>query len=131
MMLIAPDNFKGDPYGWATNQIGHAFAVGCLALVYVPAIVFFVVMGEFPPKWIVVASAAVTYLAFEIATQGWRRGDTIEDWWFVVVYGVSGTMASFTEVTPGNPVAAFDPMAALPYVALMGAHLAFGAWLRR
>lgn len=128
--MIQASAFKGDPYGWATNQIGHALAVGCLALVYVPALVFFAAMGEFPPKWIVVLSAAITYMAFELMSQGWRGADTIEDWVFVVVYGVAGTMASFTEIAPGNPVAAFDPMAAMPYVAFMATHLAFGAWIR-
>lgn len=30
--MIQASAFKGDPYGWATNQIGHAFLVGAVLL---------------------------------------------------------------------------------------------------
>ena len=37
-MIFAPDDFDGDPYGFLTNQAGHAYLVGCpLALAAAPA----------------------------------------------------------------------------------------------
>lgn len=92
--------------------------------------VCFYLAGEFPPKEWMVATAGALYLAFELASQGWQGADTIEDWVFVVVYGCGGAVSSFSEVTPGNPVAAFDIMIAAPFIAAMTLHLAFGAWLR-
>lgn len=129
--MIAPSAFKGDPLGWLGNQTGHAFGVGALGMVYIPTMASFVLAGEFPPKWALVICAGIIYLAFELLSQGWRGADTVEDWIFVVGYGVFGSACAFSEVAPGNPVAAFDAMAAAPIVTVMAVHLAFGAWLRR
>jgi hypothetical protein len=30
-MIFAPDDFDDDPYGYLTNQAGHAYLVGCPA----------------------------------------------------------------------------------------------------
>jgi hypothetical protein len=90
----------------------------------------FWITGEFPPKWAIVVGAALAYAGYEIAFQGWRGGDTVEDWFFVVFYGVAGPVVSFTELRPGSSLAVFDIMAALPFIALLSVHLLFGAWLR-
>jgi hypothetical protein len=129
-MIFRPDNFAGDPYGYATNQIGHAFMVGGVVFVYAVVMAVFWVAGEFPPKWAIVAGAAVAYAAYEFIAQGWRGADTIEDWWFVVVYGVAGPVASFTEMQPGSALAVFDMTAALPFIALLTVHLGIGAFWR-
>jgi hypothetical protein len=128
--MITPSNFKGDPYGWATNQIGHAFLVGAVLLTFAPTFVCLMIGGAFPPKWALMAFAAVLYLAFELVSQGWHGADTVEDWVFVVVYGSAGSIRSFSEIAPGNPNASFDLMAAAPFILVISLHLLFGAWLR-
>lgn len=128
--MITASNFRGDPYGWATNQIGHAFLVGAVLLTFVPTLVCLIIAGEFPPKWALVAFSATLYLGFELASQGWHGADTVEDWVFVVFYGSAGSVYSFSEIAPGNSMAAFDLMAAAPFLGLLAVHLAFGAWLR-
>lgn len=130
MALFTPDSFRRNPYGYVTNQIGHAFMVGGVIFVYAVVMGVYWIAGEFPPKWAIIAGAAIAYAAFEIVTQGWRGADTVEDWWFVVVYGVAGPVASFSELQPGSALAVFDMMAALPFIALLSLHLLAGALFR-
>jgi hypothetical protein len=125
-----PDNFAGQPYQFLTNQIGHAFMVGGVMLVYAVVMASWFVMGEFPPKWSIIAGAAILYPAYELICQGWQGWDTVEDWWFVVVYGVAGPVTSFTETVPGEAKAVFDLMAALPFIAVLCVHLAIGSFVR-
>ena len=129
-MIFTPDNFRGRPYEWACNQIGHAFFIGAVLLTYLPVLVCWKIAGEFPYKWTMVAGAAIGYAVYEWLDQGWHGADTIEDWWFVVVYGAAGSAYSFTEVSPGDAKAALDMLAALPFIVLLAVHLAFGSWLR-
>jgi hypothetical protein len=130
MMLFLPSNFRGDPYGWVTNQAAH-FLIGAALLTYVPTMICWWFLGEFPPKEWIIIWAGVVYAAYELIDQGWRGADTIEDWIFVAGYGATGVTFSFSEIAPGSPVAAFDMQAAWPFLVVMAIHLAFGAWLRR
>jgi hypothetical protein len=130
IMTFRPDSFRNDPYGYVTNQIGHAFMVGGVLFVYAVVMGVFWITGEFPPKWGIIAGGSITYAAYELLAQGWRGGDTVEDWWFVSVYGITGPVVSFTEMTPGSMLAVFDMRAALPFIVLLSVHIAFGAWLR-
>jgi hypothetical protein len=129
--MIQPDNFRDDPYGHATNQIGHAFAVGCLGLVYGVVLACWYFGGEFPPKWSIIAGAAVFYAAFEWITQGWNGWDTVEDWVFVVIHGTAAPVMIFSEVEPGSTKFQGDLLVALPFVVLFLLHLAAGAFFRR
>jgi hypothetical protein len=128
--VVKASNFRADPYGWATNQIGHAFLVGAVLLTYLPVLACWYGLGEFPPKWAIVVGAGIAYAAYEAIDQGWNGADTVEDWWFVIVYGAAGSTYSFTEISPGDAKAALDLMAALPFLLLLSVHLCFGAWLR-
>lgn len=128
--MIKPDNFKNDPYGYVTNQIGHT-VVGALFLVFFVVLASWFFMGEFPPKWSIIAGAAVGYAAFEMVTQGWRGWDTVEDWVFVVVHGTTGMVLTFSELAPGSTKFEGDLLVMLPFVALFLIHLFAGALFRR
>jgi hypothetical protein len=127
--MIQPDNFKADPYGYVTNQISHMGAVGCLVFVYGVVLFVFLVAGEFPPKWAIILGAAVSYSLIE-ALQGWRGWDTIEDWLFVVFYGVTIPVMVFSEVEPGSDQFCGGLMDLMPWVLIMGAHLLIGSAAR-
>ena len=128
--MFVSDDFAGRPYGFTTNQIAHATVVGFLGLVYGSCIIYFLIVGEFPHKEHLIVFAAISYASYEFLDQGWNGWDTVEDWWFVIVYGVIGPVMTFTESVPGLPVASVNLFAPLPFIALFAAHLAAGAYVR-
>lgn len=129
--MFDPDNFRNDPYGYVTNQIGHAFAVGFLRLTYGVVLACWYFAGEFPPKWSIILGAGVAYMAYELIDQGWNGWDTIEDWVFVVVHGVAAPVMIFSEIKPGSTKFEGDLLVALPFIVLFMAHIGYGAWRRR
>ena len=130
MSLFESDDFAGRPYGFTTNQISHATVVGFLGLVYGSCITYFLLFGELPYKEHLIAFAAFSYASYEYWNQGWNGWDTIEDWWFVVVYGVIGPVMTFSEITAGVPIVSVNLFTPLPFIALFAAHLAAGAYVR-
>jgi hypothetical protein len=71
-MIFAPDSFARDPYGYATNQAGHAYLVGAPAALILA------------PWWGLIAAPAVIavvyWLAWEIGVQRGRLWwDSFED----------------------------------------------------
>jgi hypothetical protein len=130
MSLFKSDDFAGKPYGFTTNQISHAVAVGFLGLVYGVTFVWFVAFGEFPYKWALIVFAGVAYAAYELIDQGWHGWDTVEDWWFVNVYGVIGPVLTFTEVEPGSALFTGSLWVPIPFVLIFYTHLGFGAYVR-
>ena len=123
------DDFAGRPYGFTTNQISHA-AVGFLGLTYMVTLLSYLLFGEFPHKELIVILAGVSYLGFELVSQGWNEWDTVEDWWFVNAYGVWVPVLTFTEVHPGSPALSGDLLTPVPLVLVFFAHLGFGALYR-
>ena len=86
--------------------------------------------GELPQKEHLIAFAAISYASYEYWDQGWNGWDTIEDWWFVNVYGVIGPVMTFSEITPGVAAVSVNLFTPLPFIALFAAHLAAGAYVR-
>jgi hypothetical protein len=135
-MMFKPDDFARRPYGFTTNQISHAAAVGFLFIVYGLSLACVWVFGEYPYKWQIAVIGGVGYLAYELFAQGWQGWDTAEDWWFVNVYGIWAPLAAFSEAPPevaaitGQFTFVGDLFAALPFIAVFGAHLALGAFMR-
>lgn len=129
--LTVSDSFPDDWYKWASNQGTH-FTLG-VAAACLGTVLWVHVAGEFPDKlWLFVSIAAI-YAAFELAFQGWKGWDTVEDWIFVSVYGAGNAVLVFTEIQPGLLAAtAHLDKAALGFGMFFG-HLAAGiAWrLRR
>lgn len=98
-MLIRPDSFARDWRGYVVNQFGHA-AAG-VVMPYVLSIAAVALWGEVPFKWqIALLSIAFYPFVIELAIQGWRAWDTVEDTVFVS-YGVAMSLMTFTEVRPG------------------------------
>ena len=137
--MFEPDDFRGRPYGFTTNQISHAAAIGFLFIVYGSCLLWFLAFGELPYKWLIAVVGGAGYLAYELFYQGWYGADTVEDWWFVNAYGVWGPLAAFSEASPEVAkhveAATFtgDLFAALPFVILFAIHLTLGAawrWLQ-
>lgn len=128
--MFEPDDFKGRPYGFTTNQISHATLVGFLLIVHGSCLLWYAATGELPYKVVVAVFGAVSYATYEVVWQGWRGWDTVEDWWFVVVYGVFMPLLAFDEVTPGKPEVTLDLIASAPLLIVFYCHLALGALYR-
>lgn len=125
MPLLTPSNFLDDWYGWLTNQVSHIF-LG-LFLVFVFSMAGFWAFGEFPYKInMLIAIGAVYFLGVEMALQGWRGFDTIEDTIFVVGYGASGALGASIEVMPGKTTIIMDLQPLLPFFYVLTAHLIAG-----
>ena len=136
--MLDADDFRGRPYGFTTNQISHTAFVGLLLIVYGSCLVWHLIFGEMPYKWLVALLGGIGYLAYEIREQGWNGVDTVEDWWFVNVYGVWAPLTIFSEAPPevskciGHAAFVGDLYIALPWVVLFSIHLMLGAvwrWL--
>lgn len=134
--MFESDDFRGRPYGFTTNQISHSAAIGFLLIVYGTCLLWVWLFGEYPYKWMIALVGGVGYLAYELWDQGWHGADTIEDWWFVNVYGVWAPLVAFSEAEPevveivGAAAFTGDLFAALPYMILFVVHLALGALWR-
>ena len=128
MGLIEPDAFLDDWYGWLTNQAGHILLGVFLA--FFMCIGAYLVMGELPFRVDVFAVCLLGYVAFELSTQGWQKGDTIEDTVFVVAYGCGAPLAAFHEVSAGSPDVALDLRALIPFFVASAVHLACGVVFR-
>lgn len=126
--IFKADNFAGDWYGWATNQISHVF-VGVF-LVFWLCTCYFFTFGEMPYKTAVLGVMLSGYLLFEIGVQGWRGLDTIEDTVFTVGYGAAGVLSGFTEVSQGSPLVAVNVIGLAPFFAMAVAHLVAGSAAR-
>lgn len=132
--MFRPDDFHGRPYGFTTNQISHATAVGFLGIVYGSCVLSYFVFGELPYKWMIAVGGGIGYAFYEYYAQGWKGWDTVEDWWFVIAYGVCMPLLGFSEIRPGTPEVVFDLIAPLPLVVVFFVHLALGAlyrWLQQ
>lgn len=73
---------------------------------------------------------AVTYMAFELGTQKWRKWDTIEDWMFFALYGGGVPVVVFTEVNVGSPQLYTSIEWVLPTTGVIVAHLLTGVAVR-
>lgn len=127
--MIEPDNFKTDPYGYLTNQLGH-IGLGVL-LVFLISRGCFELVGEYPIRlhvWLI--TGAFYLFVAELAVQGWRGWDTIEDTIFTVFYGAGAPLWAFKEVTPGDAALAASLPALDMFFAAAGLHLLVGVLLR-
>lgn len=127
--MIKPDAFKANPYGYLTNQIGH-IGLGVL-LVFLISRGCFELVGEYPIRlhvWLI--TGAFYLFVVELAVQGWRGWDTIEDTIFVVFYGAGAPLWAFKEVSPGDAALAANLPALDMFFAAAGLHLLAGVLLR-
>lgn len=125
-MLFSPDFFHNDWYGYLTNQISH-ISLGVF-LTWGLCFASFLVIGELPYKVAIFSSLAILYFLYELLFQGWQGLDTIEDWVFFSVYGVLGTVVSFTEVSGVIILNLTAPTIIFPILIL---HLLVGCLLRK
>jgi hypothetical protein len=88
--LGRPDDFRGDPYGWLTNQMSHVL-VGITGA--------WLLMKLGCPPWCAVAAAALVSATVEAVHlhRGGRLGDTLAD----VAFVVSGAV---WHLEPGVPL---------------------------
>ena len=127
-MLFEPNNFRADPEGWVGNQSGHTLCGFVAAMVV--SILWFVFTGEMPVSehgWAVVA---LGYLAFELATQGWKGWDTLEDWVFVAVYGNGAAFYTAKESAPGTMLVIVNVAELCVIVAIVSLHFLIGFLIR-
>lgn len=127
--LQEPDSFSRDPYGYFTNQSGHTWDVGFLILVYGSCAFTYLTFGTFPDKEIIIIMSGILYLLFEVFVQGWKGWDTVEDWWFVNVYGVIAPVLCCTYNTTREMIE-IEPLAPLPFIILYFTHKTIGAFVR-
>lgn len=127
-MLIIPDNFSRDPGGFLVNQFGHA-AVG-LTAVFLSSVAWQEVAGEMPLKIALAAFViGIYFCVVELAIQGWRKWDTIEDTIFVS-YGVAMTLTVFSEAEVGSGLVVGAPADAMWLFWMFVLHLIAGVFWR-
>lgn len=126
--FTSPNGFERDPTGYVTNQFGH-FSLGVLG-VWLMCVISFSVSDDIPHKEIMFIGIAALYIIKEIAFDGWRNFDTIEDFLFVVVYGGGWTLLAFTQQHNGSSEVTYDIMASSPIIVVISAHLTLGAVYR-
>jgi len=123
------DDFRKQPYGYLTNQVGHMF-LGMQVMIQASAL-WFIVAGEYPQKAIVLAAWALIYL---IGIEGLKQGagvkltlrrmlDSAEDTVFAVVFGAGIPANYVSEVYPGSPIVSQN------LVALAGWSLVAAIWI--
>lgn len=122
--LIAPSDFRRDWYGYLTNQISHV-GVGVLAA-WLTCVMAYLIAGEYPYREHVFVLILLAYTLKEALFDKWSGFDTIEDIVFVTLYGVGGTLRSFSEIQAGSSVVSFDVFSALPVLLLCIVHLTVG-----
>jgi hypothetical protein len=117
------DDFRGDWYGWLTNQCSH-IALG-LFLAGAVSLIWFVMAGEMPRKWAGWAACLGLYLSLELV-RGWHGWDSFEDTAFTAGYGSGGAFILFSEIRVGDPVLAFDLQLASGIASVAAGHLVWG-----
>ena len=128
-MRIVPDNFRADPYGWATNQAGH-IGLGVVASIVACAVVL-ALFDQFPYRIAVWSMIVLIYVGLiELHMQGWRGGDTVEDAIFVCGYGAGSVLYAAHEVRPGTGDFLMNIWDIVPFVAFAAFHMLLGVGLR-
>ena len=127
-MFNKPSRFYGDPEGWVANQTGHMRAG--LAWVFWACFGYFIIFEEFPVRWHIFIAIGITYLGFELIKQGWKGWDTIEDWWFVVLYGAGAPLAVFREFELGSGMFYGQIWEIVPFAIVSVLHLTLGIGVR-
>lgn len=122
--LFKPDSYPTDPYGHVVNGIAHAVFVGLLGFGLIGCAVYYCFTGEFPYRLAVVAWGSATYLAYELADQGWQGLDTINDW-AQVTFGL-GALLIFAQAGAGSVIV--DPSGAKFTVSREDAIIFFEFW---
>lgn len=127
--LSVSDSYKGDWYGYASNQLSHTF-LGFLVTCSIGVFGYYY-LNEFMHKetiWLIISSG---YILFEWVTQGFKKPlDTIEDWLFFSVYGSGGPVLLFTEKQVGSPFLEVSVLSIGPILAIMFTHLLTGIVVR-
>lgn len=126
--LRTTQDFDGDWYGYATNQLSH-FVLG-FAMACVFSAMHFWTFGEFAEKGALWFTIAFLYAIWELGVQRWRGIDTIEDWVFYSVYGAGSAILFFNETTPGSPILTTSMEYVMPFVAILFGHLGIGILVR-
>lgn len=122
-------NFRADPYGWLTNQTSH-MGLGVIWAMLACAAVL-VTFDQFPYRVAVWSMILLLYLGVvELAWQGWRGADTVEDTIFVVGYGAGGLLYTMHETQPGTGNFTGNIWHVLPFVGVAAFHLAVGYAVR-
>lgn len=109
MPLFKPDSYPTDAYGHVVNGIAHAVFVGLLGFGLIGCAAYYLFTGELPYRRAVVAWGSATYLAYELADQGWQGLDTINDW-AQVTFGLSALLI-FAQAGAGSVVIGPDGVA--------------------
>ena len=127
--MIQADNFRADPYGWLTNQVSH-IGLGVVWSLVACALVL-MAFGEFPFRVAIWCIIVLCYVGLvELAAQGWRGADTVEDTIFVTGYGAGSVLYTFHEYKIGTGLILGDVWHALPFAGVAAFHLAVGCGVR-
>lgn len=97
-IIHAPDDFRADPYGELTNQLGHTMLGILLTLFIVGG--WREAAGEMPYRVPVFFVAVFGYLlTVEMLAQRWTPGDSAFDG-LMVAFGAGGVLFPLKEVRP-------------------------------
>lgn len=129
--LRVADDFRYNWYTWAAQQMAHVF-IG-IVLVLLSCMAWMYYSGEMPVKGHLFIFLSVLYGLWELALQGLNtknRWDSLEDFFFVVVYGSGATLTIFSEIEAGHSSVRLDAELALPFLLMVTLHLLYGSITR-
>jgi len=120
-----------DEYNWFDylNVQMYRTLLG-LFLVWVFAVIGYVTVGDLPHRGVIFMACLIVSAIVEFIRRGWRGWHTIEDLIFFTLYGIGGTMVTFTGYQATSASAVFDMQIALPMLVGFFTHLFLGAMYR-
>jgi len=93
-LFVEPDAFRGQPYAYLTNQVGHIFLGGTIPMYVIFAI--YKIVGIYPnQEWIAIFIFVAYVLLWEMSVQGFRGWDTAFDSLF---FGIGAALYLFVEM---------------------------------
>lgn len=126
--LFTASRFDRDWYGYLTNQASHTM-LGLFA-VWLACTVSFWISEDLPYRTQLFVGLAAIYATKEVVVDRWQGFDTVEDFTFVIIYGVGGTLSAFKQMNNFSADVVFNMHASLPFMVAFVAHLTLGSVYR-
>ena len=101
-----------------------------LFCVWIIAVIGYMTVGELPHRGAIFMACLIVSAIVEFIRRGWRGWYTIEDLIFFTLYGIGGTMVTFTGYQATSASAVFDMKIAVPMLVGFFIHLLLGVVYR-
>ena len=101
-----------------------------LFCVWVISVAAYTVIGNLPYRGEIFITCVLICIVVDFIRRGWRGWYTVEDLIFFTVYGIGGTLVTFTGYQQSSASAVFDMEIAFPMLIVFFSHLSVGTGYR-